>query len=125
MPSPITDAASVDVLIVGAGPAGLMAANALARAGVHIRIVDIRCEVFSSETYNKYVTLYRPTSVSAGQADGIMPRTVELFQVCPVEMSLRLDKTLILVSLTELRPGGFLLETCESHQYGRTYRALP
>ena len=33
---------SVDVLIVGAGPAGLMAANALARAGVSVRIVDKR-----------------------------------------------------------------------------------
>lgn len=33
---------TVDVLIVGAGPAGLMAANALAKAGVSIRIVDKR-----------------------------------------------------------------------------------
>ncbi|KAI0084010.1 FAD binding domain-containing protein [Irpex rosettiformis] len=56
------NAARVDVLIVGAGPAGLMAANALTRAGVNIRIVDLR-----------------PTSVSYGQADGIMPRTMELF----------------------------------------------
>ena len=31
-----------DVLIIGAGPAGLMAANALAKAGVHVRIVDQR-----------------------------------------------------------------------------------
>jgi phenol 2-monooxygenase len=30
----------VDVLIVGAGPSGLMAANALVRAGVNVRIVD-------------------------------------------------------------------------------------
>ena len=33
---------TVDVLIIGAGPAGVMCANALARAGVHVRIVDKR-----------------------------------------------------------------------------------
>lgn len=33
----------VDVLIIGAGPAGLMAANALAKSGVNVRIVDQRC----------------------------------------------------------------------------------
>ena len=41
------NAAHVDVLIVGAGPAGLMAANALARAGVKIRIIDLRYEFHS------------------------------------------------------------------------------
>lgn len=35
---------SVDVLIIGAGPAGLMCANALGRAGVNVRIVDQRYE---------------------------------------------------------------------------------
>lgn len=32
----------VDVLIVGAGPAGLMSAIALAQAGVKVKIVDQR-----------------------------------------------------------------------------------
>ncbi len=32
----------VDVLIIGAGPAGLMCANALASAGVDVRIIDKR-----------------------------------------------------------------------------------
>ena len=32
----------VDVLIIGAGPAGVMCANALAHAGVSVRIVDKR-----------------------------------------------------------------------------------
>ena len=32
----------VDVLIVGAGPAGVMCANSLAHAGVHVRIVDMK-----------------------------------------------------------------------------------
>ncbi|KAH7903180.1 FAD binding domain-containing protein [Hygrophoropsis aurantiaca] len=53
----------VDVLIIGAGPAGLMCANALASVGVDVRIVD-----------------QRPVRVAAGQADGIQPRTIEVLQ---------------------------------------------
>ncbi|KZP01519.1 hypothetical protein CALVIDRAFT_508087 [Calocera viscosa TUFC12733] len=52
-----------DVLIIGAGPAGLMAGNALSRAGVNVRIID-----------------KRPNKVMAGQADGISPRTIEMLQ---------------------------------------------
>lgn len=54
---------SVDVLIIGAGPAGLMCANSLARAGVNFRIID-----------------QRSSKVAAGQADGVMPRTIEVLQ---------------------------------------------
>lgn len=70
----------VDVLIIGAGessnspplclvlmdagPAGLMCAHGLAKAGVDVRIVD-----------------KRPSKVAAGQADGIQPRTLEVLQV--------------------------------------------
>lgn len=32
----------VDVLVIGAGPAGLMAANGFAKAGVNVRVVDKR-----------------------------------------------------------------------------------
>ncbi|KAI0333878.1 hypothetical protein GY45DRAFT_189162 [Cubamyces sp. BRFM 1775] len=53
----------VDVLIIGAGPAGVMCANALAMAGVNVRIID-----------------QRPAKVAAGQADGIQPRTIEVLQ---------------------------------------------
>ncbi|KAI0738675.1 FAD binding domain-containing protein [Daedaleopsis nitida] len=53
----------VDVLIIGAGPAGVMAANALAGAGVNVRIVD-----------------KRPSGVAAGQADGLHPRSLEILQ---------------------------------------------
>ncbi|KAL5492636.1 hypothetical protein ACEPAI_4083 [Sanghuangporus weigelae] len=56
-------ASNADVLVIGAGPAGLMAGNALARVGVNVRVVD-----------------KRPKKVSAGQADGIQPRTIEVFQ---------------------------------------------
>jgi phenol 2-monooxygenase (NADPH) len=35
----------VDVLIVGAGPAGVMCANALAAAGIRVKIMDQRSEV--------------------------------------------------------------------------------
>lgn len=34
----------IDVLIIGAGPAGIMCANALAIAGVAVRIIDKRYE---------------------------------------------------------------------------------
>ncbi|KAF8555662.1 hypothetical protein OG21DRAFT_1410577 [Imleria badia] len=53
----------VDVLIIGAGPAGVMCANALAMAGTDVRIID-----------------KRPLKVAAGQADGIQPRTIEVLQ---------------------------------------------
>jgi NADPH-dependent glutamate synthase beta subunit-like oxidoreductase len=42
MPTSTTRESDVDVLIIGAGPAGLMAANALARNGVKVRIIDQR-----------------------------------------------------------------------------------
>ncbi|KAJ7140287.1 FAD binding domain-containing protein [Mycena crocata] len=63
MPISLVRETDVDVLVIGAGPAGLMCANALARAGVNVRIVD-----------------RRPSKVAAGQADGIQPRTIEVFQ---------------------------------------------
>ncbi|EIW58510.1 uncharacterized protein TRAVEDRAFT_58730 [Trametes versicolor FP-101664 SS1] len=64
MSSPIAPKETeVDVLIVGAGPAGVMCANALAMAGVNVRIID-----------------QRPVKVAAGQADGIQPRTIEVLQ---------------------------------------------
>ncbi|KAF9269253.1 hypothetical protein L218DRAFT_976998 [Marasmius fiardii PR-910] len=54
---------NVDVLVIGAGPAGLMCAFGLTRAGVNVRIID-----------------QRPLKVAAGQADGVQPRTIEVFQ---------------------------------------------
>ncbi|RPD57189.1 hypothetical protein L226DRAFT_511051 [Lentinus tigrinus ALCF2SS1-7] len=52
-----------DVLIIGAGPAGVMCANALNLAGIKVRIVD-----------------KRPIGLAAGQADGCQPRTIEILQ---------------------------------------------
>ncbi|KAH9968433.1 FAD binding domain-containing protein [Lactifluus volemus] len=52
----------VDVLIVGAGPSGVMCANALVHAGINVRIID-----------------KRPTRITAGHADGIQPRTIESY----------------------------------------------
>ncbi|KIM44405.1 hypothetical protein M413DRAFT_442389 [Hebeloma cylindrosporum] len=63
MPTSTIRESDVDVLIIGAGPAGLMAANALARNSVKVRIID-----------------QRPVKVAAGQADGIQPRTSEVLQ---------------------------------------------
>ncbi|KAG1737215.1 FAD binding domain-containing protein [Suillus lakei] len=63
MPVPVVCHSEVDVLIIGAGPAGLLCANALANARVNVRIVDKRA-----------------VKVAAGQADGISPRTIEVLQ---------------------------------------------
>ncbi|EIN03849.1 hypothetical protein PUNSTDRAFT_77498 [Punctularia strigosozonata HHB-11173 SS5] len=62
MPTSTIRESEVDVLIIGAGPAGLMCANGLASAGVNVRIID-----------------QRPGKVAAGQADGIQPRTMESY----------------------------------------------
>ncbi|BCS26562.1 putative FAD monooxygenase [Aspergillus puulaauensis] len=56
------DESYVDVLVVGAGPAGLMMAAWLAKCGVKTRIVD-----------------KRGTKVFNGQADGLQCRTLEIF----------------------------------------------
>ena len=41
-PLAMSTKSNVDVLVIGAGPAGLMCANGLARAGVNVRVVDQR-----------------------------------------------------------------------------------
>ncbi|KAJ5578334.1 uncharacterized protein N7459_007298 [Penicillium hispanicum] len=51
-----------DVLIIGAGPSGLMAAYWMARCGVKARIID-----------------KRKTKIMMGHADGLRMRTLELF----------------------------------------------
>jgi len=53
----------VDVLMIGAGPSGLMAAQALARLGVNTRIIDKRAKG----------SIY-------GNADGLQPRTLEVLE---------------------------------------------
>lgn len=40
-------ATKVDVLVIGAGPAGLMCAIALAQAGVNVKIIDQMYAVFA------------------------------------------------------------------------------
>ena len=52
---------AVDVLIVGAGPTGFMAAATLARYGISFRLID-----------------KRPQQVFTGQAAGLQPRTAEI-----------------------------------------------
>ncbi|KAI5991956.1 FAD binding domain-containing protein [Pisolithus albus] len=59
-----TPVSFVDVLIIGAGPAGLMCGNALAVAGgIEVKIID-----------------QRPSKISVGHADGLQPRTIEVLQ---------------------------------------------
>jgi phenol 2-monooxygenase len=54
---------TIDVLIIGAGPAGLMLANWLSKTGVSTRIID-----------------RRSTKITVGHADGFQCRTIEVFQ---------------------------------------------
>ncbi|KAI0027789.1 FAD binding domain-containing protein [Vararia minispora EC-137] len=58
-----TDVQKVDVLIIGAGPAGLACALGLLRAGVGVKIIDQKLE-----------------RIRAGQADALLPRTIEVFE---------------------------------------------
>lgn len=62
MPGPTTEESHTDVLIIGAGPAGLMAATWMARLGIKTRIVD-----------------KRGTKIFNGQADGLQCRSLEIF----------------------------------------------
>ena len=52
---------AVDILIIGAGPTGLMAAATLARYGIPLRLVD-----------------KRPQQVLCGHASGLQPRSAEI-----------------------------------------------
>ncbi|EED15606.1 pentachlorophenol 4-monooxygenase, putative [Talaromyces stipitatus ATCC 10500] len=54
---------STTVVVVGAGPSGLMLACNLARFGVDVRILDDR-----------------PDKTSTGKADGLQPKTIETFR---------------------------------------------
>ncbi|EXA28737.1 phenol 2-monooxygenase [Fusarium oxysporum f. sp. pisi HDV247] len=58
----LTNDDHVDVLIIGAGPAGLMMATWMAKCGIKTRVVDKR----GSKIFN-------------GQADGLQCRTLEIF----------------------------------------------
>ncbi|KAI6106478.1 hypothetical protein EV401DRAFT_2060314 [Pisolithus croceorrhizus] len=63
----------VDVLIIGADPAGLMYGSALAAAGgIEVRIID-----------------QRPSKISVGHADVLHPRTIEVLQLGLAERLLR------------------------------------
>ena len=46
MPVPTVKESYVDVLVIGAGPSGVMCANALAKAGENVRIIDQRYAIY-------------------------------------------------------------------------------
>ncbi|PIL24556.1 hypothetical protein GSI_12440 [Ganoderma sinense ZZ0214-1] len=82
----------VDVLIIGAGPAGVMCANALVQAGVNVRIID-----------------KRPEGLMAGQADGCQPRTLEILHSYDSTLSekiFRRGEILYKTTFYNPRPGG-------------------
>ena len=91
---------NVDVLIIGAGPAGVMAANALASANVNVRIID-----------------KRPKKVAAGQADGIQPRTIEVFQSYGLaERLLREGNQMHMAAFYNPSPdGGIVVSNCRTN----------
>nr|VWO96611.1 FAD-dependent monooxygenase DEP2 (EC (Depudecin biosynthesis cluster protein 2) [Ganoderma boninense] len=60
----------VDVLIIGAGPAGLMCANALAHAGVKVRIVDQKVMGWLSVSSAKVHALIGQHSTTLVQKEG-------------------------------------------------------
>lgn len=59
-PSAINGALSTDVVVIGAGPAGLMLAANLVRFGIRTTVIDDR-----------------PDKTSTGRADGLQPKSIE------------------------------------------------
>lgn len=78
-----------DVLVIGAGPSGLMAAQALARLGVKVRVIERRrdCSHFitirthmAHGHYGSDPRFYRQKGSQYGNADGLIPRLIEIFK---------------------------------------------
>ena len=63
-------ASEVDVLVVGAGPAGLMLSLWMSRLGIKARCVDKRA-----------------TKIFTGQADGLQSRTLEVMDSACAHLS--------------------------------------
>jgi hypothetical protein len=72
---------NTDVLVIGAGPAGLMAAVILTKMKLKVRIIDRRyvCHSSLQLLWNSRTFLRLPNEAS-GQADGIQPRMLEIWQ---------------------------------------------
>ncbi|KIM62707.1 hypothetical protein SCLCIDRAFT_24775 [Scleroderma citrinum Foug A] len=93
----------VDVLVIGAGPAGLMCSNALAAAGdIKLRVID-----------------QRPSKVALGQADGIQPRTIEVLQVTLERLDAATD-----AEKTEVIYAKYVIGADGAHSWVRKYLGI-
>lgn len=70
---------NVDVLIIGAGPAGLMMAEWMAKCGINARIVDKRGTKVACNIYHITKPAAYIPKIFNGQADGLQCRTLEIF----------------------------------------------
>ncbi|PYH48354.1 putative phenol 2-monooxygenase [Aspergillus saccharolyticus JOP 1030-1] len=93
---------TTDVLIIGAGPSGLMAAYWMARYGVNARVID-----------------KRGTKIFRGHADGLRSRTLELLDSMGVAQRV-LQEGCEMFSMTNWAPD----ETGELRRQGTTYMEL-
>ena len=69
-----------DVLIVGAGPSGLMASQALGRLGVNVTVVERRSVHLIYRLTSSLFCFVRIPGEAYGNADGLQPRTLEIWK---------------------------------------------
>ncbi|KAK1469799.1 phenol hydroxylase [Colletotrichum melonis] len=94
-----TPESNIDVLIIGAGPAGLMAAAWMAHCGVNARIVD-----------------KRNTKIFCGQADGLQCRSLEIFDSLGfADRAWKEANHMIEIVLQQGRIERFFLENIKKH----------
>ncbi|KZT67060.1 hypothetical protein DAEQUDRAFT_408705 [Daedalea quercina L-15889] len=86
---------NIDVLIIGAGPAGLMAALTLSHLGIGVKLLDRRCALNSCQNktmLSRQLTVLLPVRIpgeTAGQGDSFHPRMIEIWDSLGIGAELR------------------------------------